>query len=248
MRTRALLLIAIMTAVALFAATCGGGGRTPAADRSVDGSWDAATAALRTQVVEKALEDGLSRAAAGCMVDSAGIGLERLLDIDLSARTGSRASAAEAETLATALATCGPSPTSMLAARIPGVLEVPATHAAPAECFVNAYVDALVESYTDRFTGRTRRGPHEPDLRAALRACDAAGALVLGASNSGHPEVASLTTLEWECLVDRLPSSDFEPLFPFPDDRGDARDRLEPSSDDDVAYCEAWVAGTPVEG
>jgi hypothetical protein len=248
MRARAWLI-----AVCVVAAGCGAGFdlsvNEPAADRSVDESWDASTAALRSRVVDKALDDGLTRAQAGCLIDRIGtdIDLEDLLDFDLSARTGSEANSAEAELLAGALAECGPSPAEMLATTVPGVLDVPPSHAAPGECFVNAYVDALVDSYADRFAGRTRRGPHEPDLQTALRACDAAGALVLGASHAGHPEVSSLGTLEWDCLVSRLPASAFEPLFPFPDEPGDAVRRLESSADDDVAYCEALVAGTPVE-
>lgn len=249
MRARAWLI-----AVALIATACGGDGfgipGEPGADRSVDESWDAETAALRTQVVEKSLDDGLTRSQAGCMLDTTAgdIDLERLLDFDLSARTGSEATASEAEILAAALTTCGPAPMSMLTASVPGALAVPPSHAAPGECFVNAYLDALTDSYIDRFEGRTRAGPHEPDLGAALRACDAAGALVLGASHAGHPEVSALTTLEWSCLVNRLPASDFESLFPFPDEPGDAVERLAPSTDDDVAYCRALVEGTPIEG
>ncbi len=240
--------------LALAATACGGGGSGdvggPSAGRSVDGSWDAETAALRTRVVEKAMDDGLSRGAAGCMLDATAdeLGLERLLDFDLSARTGSEATSSEAEALAAALTACGSSPTSMLDTAVPGALDVPPSHAAPAECLVNAYIDALVDSYVDRFAGRTRTGPHEPDLAAALRACDAAGALVLGASHSGHPEVSGLTTLEWDCLVNRLPASAFDAVFPFPDEFGDAVDRLPASADDDVAYCVALVEGTPIEG
>lgn len=240
--------------LALAATACGGGGSGdadgPSAGRSVDDSWDAETAALRSRVVEKALDDGLSRSGASCMLDTTAdeIGLERLLDFDLSARTGSDATSSEAEALAAALTACGSSPTSMLEADVPGALDVPPSHAAPAECLVNAYFDALRDSYVDRFAGRTRSGPHEPDLTAALRACDAAGALVLGASHAGHPEVSGLTTLEWGCLVDRLPTSAFEAVFPFPDESGGAVDRLPASAADEVAYCEALVEGTPIRG
>ena len=241
----------LMVILSLTAASCGGAEAPPAsAARSVSGEWDAEAVVLRTRVVENAVEDGLTRPQTTCMLDeiAAEIPLERLVEFDLSATTGSGASGEEAVLLAEALATCGHSIRLMLGAAAPGIFAVPPTHTTEAECFATAYHEGIVSSYVDRFESRGGTGRHIVDIVIALRECEAAGALLLGASHSGHLETSTLTTLEWECVVDRLPASVFEPAFPFPDEPGDARDRLGSTVDADVAYCQAWVAGTPIEG
>ncbi len=246
MRLRTLIVI-----LGLTAASCSAGGPAPqSADRSVGGEWDAEAAILRTQIVENALEGGLTRTQSRCMLDEIdeAIPLERLAELDLSATAGSGASSDEAALLGPALGSCGPSIDQMLEAAAPGASTIPASHESQAACLRTSYREGIIGSYTDRFESRDGTGRHIVDIRVPLQTCEAAGALLLGASHNGHVETGSLSTVEWGCLVNRLPASVFVSAFPFPDDVGDARVRLGSSIDADVAYCEAWVAGTPIPG
>lgn len=258
MRSRGLILSLLLAA--LFAGSCSlSESGVPAADRAVgdnDADWDAEQAILRTVVVEAALEDGLDRTAAGCVVDSAlaagDFTLADLDDIDLSARTGSGVGDDLADVLADALIACGPSLRDHLAEDIPGALAIPGTHSVEAECVTNAYVDAWREAYARRFGDRViaDEDPVAPEVVdrvvGIIAGCDAGGAVILGASNDGNLDTFALSTLEWECLEARITPAEFMPAFPFPDEPGDALARMGSSVDADVAFCEAWVSGEDV--
>ncbi len=250
--------IVLIFVLAIVAAACGSAvPDQPAADRSVDErspEWDADQAIQRTLIIEDALEDGLDRSQAACVIDTtldAGeLTLDDLAGIDLSARTSSDASPAVASALADSLVECGPSLRSALDTDIPGSSSIPAEFAAENDCLTNRYVDAWRTAYADRFRGATVvTEPTEgsfPEIIAAttgmIAACDAGGAVILGASNEGNLDTHALNTLEWTCLVSRLDVDSFMPAFPFPDEPGDTLARLGASVRPDVAFCETWAA------
>lgn len=266
MRSRGLPLAVLLAALlALLAGSCSSadpGG--PAADRAVgdedpaadDPDWDAEQAILRTVLIESAMEDGLGRTAAGCMIDTTLAAgdhvLEDLEGVDLTAQTGSGVDRDLAVALADALIECGPSLRTHLGTDIPGALAVPGTHSVEAECVANSYVDAWHDAYTDRFGDRVvaDEEPVAPDVKdrvvGIIAGCDAGGAIVLGASNDGHLDTFALSTLEWECLEARITPAEFMPAFPFPEEPGDALARMGSGVLADVAFCEAWVSGEDV--
>jgi hypothetical protein len=255
MRSRGLILS--FTLLALVAGSCSGSEPDQAAaDRSVgetDPEWDAEHAILRTVLIEGGLEAGLGRTASGCMIDTtlaAGdFTLEDLDGVDFTAHTGSGAGRDLSAALADALIECGPSLREKLDADIPGALTIPATFAVEAECVTNAYVDAWRDVYTDRFRDRviTDEEPVAPDVKdrivGIVAGCDAGGAVVLGASNDGNLDTFALSTLEWECLEARITPDEFTAAFPFPEEPGDALDRMGSGVLSDVTFCEAWVSG-----
>lgn len=257
MRSRKTLLSFALLLVALLATSCfGSDPEPPAIDRSVDDGADERDRDLaiqRTVLVETAMDNGLGRTAAGCTIDTtleAGdVALDDLDGVDLSARTHSGVDDDLAALLADALVDCGPSLRDRLAVDIPGALHIPATHAAESECVTNAYVDAWRDAYTDRFTGRPvdDEEPSDPDVSehvvGIVAGCRAGGAVVIGASNAGNLDTFALNTLEWECLDARIDPDDFMPAFPFPEEPGDALDRMGDAVLPDVAYCTAWVRG-----
>lgn len=250
MHSRAL--TALVTLLALLATACGGSDPAPAADRNVDATdggvedWERDLAIQRTIVIETALDDGLTRAEAACMVDTTLAAGDWTLDdldgIDLSAQTSSDASAALASDLADALIDCGPALDPHLAEDIPGALSIPGTHVAEYDCVVAAYVDAWRAEYRDRFDGGAIEEPTAIDVSDRgvdiVAGCDAGGAVILGASNDGHDDTFALNTLGWECLVDRLEPDQFMAAFPFPDEPGNALERLGDGILADAAYCE----------
>lgn len=258
MRSRGLFLPFIL--LALLAGACSASESSqPAADRAVgddDPNWDAEQAILRTVLIENAMENGLGRTAAGCMIDTtlaAGdYTLEDLEGVDFTARTGSGVGKDLAGVLANSLIECGPSLRASLEDDIPGALQIPGTHALEAECVTNAYVDAWIDEYTDRFNDPliTDEEPVAPDVAdrvvGIIAGCDAGGAVVLGASNDGNLDTFALSTLEWECLEARTTPDDFMPAFPFPEEPGDALGRMGSGVLADVAFCEAWVSGEDV--
>lgn len=253
MRQRLIFGVAGLVVLLGFAVVSLGGGDDPApegADRAVEPDWDAQSAILRSQIIEEALDDGMSRTMASCMIAAieGTIALDRIADFDLGARTGSGASAAEADLLADALLGCGPSVGSLLGEAAPGSGSIPNSHATEAECLREEYGAGVRAAYTARFRSSNERGAHDVDVLGPIRKCDAAGAMILGASDEGLFEASSLSTLEWKCMVERLPASAFERAFPFPDEPGDALARLGSAVEGDVAFCEAWVAGTPITG
>ena len=79
-----------------------------------------------------------------------------------------------------------------------------------------------------------------------IAGCDAGGAVVLGASNDGNIDTFALSTLEWECLDSRITPDEFMAAFPFPEEPGDALDRMGSGVLPDVVFCEAWVSGGDV--
>lgn len=256
MRTRGVTITLVL--LALLASSCGGSSSPePAADRSVADSgpeWDASQAILRTQVIEAALDDGLTRTQASCVIDNA-LGadfvLDELVDIDLSATTTSFASAELADVLADAYIDCGPSIRAYMNVDIPGSSSIPATHAEAEECLTQAYEDTWRTSYAARYRDNIIAPETNSDGRftevadavvGIIAGCEAGGAVVLGASNEGHLETSSLSTLEWTCLEARISPDAFMSAFPFPSEPGDALDRMGNSVKSDVAYCEAWVA------
>ena len=261
MRSRGLSpLLLLLAVVSLSAGACSDAEPAQeAADRAVgaeDPGWDAEQAILRTVLIEGALEDGFGRTAAGCMIDTtlaAGdFTLADLEGVDLSASTGSGLDRDLSIALADALIECGPSLRDRLAEDIPGALAIPGTHAMQAECVTNAYVDAWHDAYADRFSDRFVADEESVALDVSDRVvdivagCDAGGAVVLGASNDGNLDTFALSTLEWECLESRVAPDDFMAAFPFPEEPGDALDRMGGGVLDDVAFCEAWVSGGDV--
>ncbi len=261
MRSRGLILsLTLLTLLALVGSACSGAEPGPAAvDRAVDEddpNWDVEQAILRTVLIEANLDKGLGRSAASCMVDAALDGdvytLAELEGVDLTARTGSGLGGDLADTLAGALIDCGPSLREHLASDIPGALAIPGTHSVEAECVTNAYVEAWRDVYTDRFQDRVVADEEPATLEVTDRVigiiagCDAAGAVILGASNDGDLDTFALSTLEWECLETRISPEQFLPAFPFPDEPGDALARMGSGVRSDVAFCEAWVSGDDV--
>jgi hypothetical protein len=261
MRSRGPLLpFLLLTFVSLLAGACSAAEPGPiAADRAVDDEdpgWDAGQAIERTVLIEGALEDGLGRTAASCMIDTtlaAGpFELSDLEGVDFSARTGSGAERDLAGALADALTECGPSLREHLEEDIPGALAIPGTHAVEAECVTNAYVDAWRDVYRDRFSDRVVSDEKPVALDVSDRVvgivagCDAGGAVVLGASNDGNLDTFALSTLEWECLETRITPAEFMPAFPFPAEPGDALSRMGSGILPDVVFCEAWVSGGDV--
>ncbi|MEM7142981.1 MAG: hypothetical protein AAF548_18305 [Actinomycetota bacterium] len=240
---------------ALIAASCGDDPAPAAADRSVDESgpeWERDQTILRTVLIEEGLDAGLSRGQAACMIDTitgaeeSAWTMEDLEGIDMSAQTSSNASGSLAEALGDALVDCGPALSPSLDEDIPGATTIPGTHTTEYDCVVNAYVDAWREAYIDRFDGGSIDEPTPIDVSdhtvAIVNGCEAAGAVILGASNAGNLDTFSLTTLAWECMVERLDADQFLPAFPFPDDAGDALDRLGNGVLGDAAYCEEYAA------
>ncbi|MEQ8841208.1 MAG: hypothetical protein RIB98_09515 [Acidimicrobiales bacterium] len=258
MRSRGLILALLV--LALFGTACGGADPAPpAADRAVgenDPNWDVEQAILRTVLIEANMQDGLSRDAAGCMVDAVtaedAFTLAELEGVDMTARVGSGVSSDLAAALADALVDCGPSLRDHLETDIPGALAIPGTHSVEADCVTNAYVEAWREAYAARFQSRvdTDEEPVAPDVSdrvvGIIAGCDAGGAVILGASNDGDLDTFALSTLEWECLDSRITPDEFLPAFPFPDEPGDALDRMGGGVLADVAFCEAWVSGDDV--
>lgn len=242
--------------LALVASACGGSSSPEtSADRTVADSgpeWDAGQAILRTEVIEAALDTGLERAQASCVIDTA-LGADFVLDdlvgIDLSADTSSTAGADLAEVLADAYIDCGPSVRAYMNADIAGSSSIPATHAEAEECLTQAYTDTWRAAYADRYRGATvvtdpgnDRIPEVANAVVGLIAgCEAGGAVILGASNEGNLETSALSTLEWTCLEARTSPDAFMSAFPFPEEPGDALERMGNSVKADVAYCEAWV-------
>jgi hypothetical protein len=256
MRHRSLILI--VTVLAIVAAACGSAvPDQPAADRTVgeeSPEWDVDQAIRRTLIVEAALEDGLSRPQAACVIDttigSGDFTLADLEDVDLTANTSSDASPALAAVLADSLIDCGPSLRAYLNTDIPGSSSIPADRAVENDCLTNSYIEAWREAYADRFSGATvvaeATEGRFPEIIAAttdmIAACEAGGAVILGASNEGNLETFALTTLEWTCLDSRIGADAFMPAFPFPDEPGDALVRLGESVRADIAFCESWAA------
>jgi hypothetical protein len=256
MRHRSLILIA--TVLAIVASACASAvPDQPAADRAVGEEsppWDVDQAIQRTLIVEAALEDGLSRSQAACVIDTTvGAGdftLADLADVDLTTNTSSSASPALAAVLADSLIDCGPSLRAYLNTDIPGSSSIPASRAVENDCLTNAYVEAWREAYTNRFSGATvvaeateGRIPEIADVTTdMIAACEAGGAVILGASSEGNLETFALTTLEWTCLDSRIGADAFMPAFPFPDEPGDALARLGEAVQADVAFCESWAA------
>ena len=245
MRTRVLTLVILLAVVA---ASCGGNDPDPAADRSVGEDWEREQAIHRTVLVEGGMEAGLGRSQAACVVDTAldtgEYTLDDLDDVDLSAQTSSGVSRDLAAVLAEALIDCGPELDSHLAADIPGAPSIPATHTTERDCVAAAYVDAWHDAYLDRFDGRAVDEPTPIDVSdrvvSIVAGCDAGGAVLIGASNAGHLDTHALNTLGWECLDNRLEPDRFMPAFPFPDEPGDALDRLGSSVLADAEYCEEF--------
>ncbi|MEZ5165871.1 MAG: hypothetical protein R2695_05025 [Acidimicrobiales bacterium] len=130
-----------------------------------------------------------------------------------------------ATTLADALVSCGPSVSAYLSDDIPGALSIPDSHAVARDCLGNAYAKAWREAYVSRFRAATVAGqePELPDVASGIvdliDGCDAAGAVILGASNAGNLDTFALSTLEWTCLDARLDPGDFLAAFPFPTSR-----------------------------
>lgn len=226
----------------------------PAADRAVgsDQEWSTEQTILRTVLIEDALEAELTRKQAACTIDktlaTSGIELARLEGVDLSARTPSGVSSELASALADALIECGPALAQYLGVDIPGALDIPDTHAVQRDCLTNAYAEGWRTAYQRRFRGTPNDAdPALPDIsdstKGMIAGCEAAGAVLLGASNSGHLDTFALSTLEWACLDVRLSPDAFIDAFPFPDEPGDALDRLGNDILADVAYCESFVAG-----
>ena len=258
MRSRGLILSLLL--LALVGVSCSGSEPDrQAADRAVgdDGpNWDSEQAIVRTVLIEGAMESGLGRTSAACMIDttisSGDFLLTDLEGVDLTAETGSGVDRDLATALADALVECGPSLRTYLADDIPGALAIPGTHSVEAECVTNAYVDAWRDVYTDRFRDRviadeTPSAPEVSDRIVGIVAgCDAGGAVILGASNDGHLDTFALSTLEWECLEARISPSEFMPAFPFPEEPGDALGRMGSGVLPDVTFCEAWVSGEDV--
>lgn len=250
----------LLTLVSLLAGACSGAEPGPvAADRAVgdeDPDWDAEQAIVRTVLMEGALEDGLGRTAAGCMIDTTlaegDFDLSDLEGVDFSAQTGSGVDGNLASALADALIECGQSLRDHLEKDIPGSLAIPGTHAVEAECVTNAYVDAWRSAYAERFSDRViaEEDPVALDVSdrvvGIVAGCDAGGAVVLGASSDGNLDTFALSTLEWECLETRVTPADFMPAFPFPTEPGDALSRMGSGILPDVAFCEAWVSGDDV--
>lgn len=244
-------LSALIVLLALVAASCGGGDSAPGADRSVNGEdadWERDQAIQRTILIEGGMEAGLKRSQASCLInttlDSGDWTLEDLDGIDLSALTSSNASRDLAATLAEALVDCGPKLDKALEVDIPGALAIPGTHVVEYDCVVAAYTDAWHDAYVDRFDGGSIDEPTEIDVSDRVvdivAGCDAGGAVILGASNDGHLDTHALNTLGWECLVNRLEPDRFMPAFPFPEEPGDALDRLGSSVLADATYCEEF--------
>ena len=261
MRSRGLSpLLLLLAVVSLLAGACSDAEPAEvAADRAVgaeDPGWDAEQAILRTVLIEGALEDGLDRTAAGCMIDTALAADEYTLadleGVDLSASTGSDVDRELALALADALIECGPSLRDRLAEDIPGALAIPGTHAVEADCVTNAYVGAWHDAYAARFSDRVVADEEPTELDVSDRVvgiiagCDAGGAVVLGASNDGNIDTFALSTLEWECLDSRITPDEFMAAFPFPEEPGDALDRMGSGVLPDVVFCEAWVSGGDV--
>lgn len=250
-------LIFITTLFAILVASCSSAvPEEAAADRAVGDespSWDVEQTILRSNILEGALDAGLTTAQAACVIDTtlaAGdFSLSELEGIDLTTDTSSRAGSALASTLADSLISCGPSLRAYLNADIPGYSSIPATHSVQNDCITNSYVEAWRTAYTDRFSGATvvteptvgRIAEITDARRGIIAGCDAGGAVILGASNSGHIETARLHTLEWICLDSRVDPDAFMPALPFPDEPGDALERMGNSIQADVAFCESWV-------
>lgn len=250
-------------AISVLASGCGSSSaEPPAADRTVteeSPDWDVEQAILRTRIIESALESGLDRDQAGCVIDSTlGAGDHDLADlegIDLTATTSSQAGVDLAGALADSLLACGPSPQAYLNTDVPGSSSIPDSHAVQRDCLTNAYVDAWRDAYADRFSGATnvsepteKRIPEIADaIVGIIDGCDAGGAVILGASNEGHLETHALSTLEWACLDARLEPAAFMPAFPFPEEPGDALDRMGDDATPDVAYCRAWIDNNGLE-
>jgi hypothetical protein len=250
--------ITLILLLAIVAAACGTAAPDqPAADRSVDETspaWDADQAIQRTLIIEDALVDGLDRSQAACVIDTtldAGdFTLDDLAGLDLTARTSSTASRTVAAALADALVECGPSLRALLELDIPGASSIPVEFEVQNDCLTNSYVEAWRTAYTDRFRGAsvvtdptTGSFPEITDATTAMiAACDAGGAVILGASNEGNLDTHALNTLEWTCLVSRLDADSFMPAFPFPEEPGNTLARLGNSVQPDVAFCEAWAA------
>ena len=247
-------LTSLVILLALVGAACGGSDPAPAADRNVDASdgdledWERDLAIQRTVLIETAMDDGLTRTQSACMIDTTLAAGEWTLDdlegIDLSAATSSRAADDLAADLADSLIECGPALNPNLAEDIPGALSIPDTHVAEYDCVVAAYVDAWRAEFIDRYDGGSIDEPTEIDVSdravAIIAGCDAGGAVILGASNDGHDDTYALNTLGWECLVNRLEPDQFMAAFPFPEQPGNALERLGDGILADAAYCEEF--------
>lgn len=257
MRSRVLTSLVLL--VALLASACGGSDPAPGADRAVgadgdDANWERDAAIQRTVLIEAAMDSGLTRAESACMIDAivtdasedggGGWTLDDLEDVDLSAETSSNVSDDLADALADALIDCGPALNPHLEADIPGALSIPGTHVAEYDCVVAAYIDAWRAAAINRYDGGRVDEPTEIDVsgRAVdiVAGCEAGGAVIIGASNEGNLDTHALTTLGWECLDNRLDPDQFMPAFPFPDEPGDALDRLGSSVLADATYCEEF--------
>ncbi len=251
---RCRVLTPIVIPLALFAASCGGESATSSADRAVaqEGpEWERDQAILRTILIEGGMDAGLNRSQSACTIDAVTGGseaewtMEDLEGIDLSAQTSSNASDDLASALADTLIDCGPVLNAFLDADIRGALTIPDTHTAEYDCVIAAYVGAWREAYTDRFDGGSITEPTAIEVAdqavSVVAGCEAGGAVVLGASNAGHLDTQALTTLAWECMDERLDVDQFMPAFPFPEEPGDALDRLGSSVLGDAAYCEEYA-------
>lgn len=267
LRDRTSVLAVVSLSIAVFASGCGSSAAEPpsvvppAADRSDDerADWDVEQTILRTGIIESALESGLDRDQAGCVIDSTlGAGdfdLADLEEIDVTASVSSDADTDLASALADSLLTCGPSPQAYLNTDVPGSSSIPDSHSVQRDCLTNAYLEAWRDAYADRFSGATNvpeaddaRIPEIADaLSGIIDGCDAGGAVILGASNEGHLETGALTTLEWECLEARVDPDAFMPAFPFPDEPGDALERMGDDVNRDVSYCRTWIENNGLE-
>ena len=249
-------IVVILLAVALAAAACSSGvPDQPAADRSVgaDGpDWDADQTVQRTILIENGMDDGLTRDQAVCMVDAAlaaEFALDDLRGIDLSAMTTSGAGPSLSEALSLALIDCGPSLQGPLGRDIPGAQSVPSdTHGAQRDCVINAYRDAWADAYEGRFAGIVvdDAEPTEVDVGDAvvgiIAGCEAGGGVMIGASNEGHLDTFALNTLEWTCLDVQLEPDQFLPAYPFPEEPGNALDRMGDTVESMVVYCQEWAS------
>lgn len=256
MRSRAL--TSLVLSLAVLATACGGADSAPGADRAVgsggdDAQWERDAAIQRTVLIETAMDDGLTRTEAACMIDTivtdsgeddGGWTLTDLENIDLSAETSSNVSGDLARALADALIDCGPPLNPHLDADIPGALSIPGTHVTEYDCVIAAYIDSWRHAATNRYEGGRVDEPTAIDVSGRtvdiVAGCDAGGAVILGASNEGNLDTHALTTLGWECLENRLDPDQFMPAFPFPDEPGDALDRLGSSVLADATYCEEF--------
>ncbi|MDW3219334.1 MAG: hypothetical protein R8F63_12050 [Acidimicrobiales bacterium] len=255
------MLTSLVLLVALFATACGGSDPAPGADRAVgsgadDADWERDAAIQRTVLIEAAMDSGLTRTESACIIDAVvaptsddggdadGWTLDDLVDVDLSAQTSSNASDDLAAELADALIDCGPALNPHLDADIPGALSIPDTHLAEYDCVVASYIDAWRDAATNRFDGGRIDEPTPIDVSnrtvSIVAGCDAGGAVILGASNEGNLDTHALNTLGWTCLDNRLDPDQFMPAFPFPDEPGDALDRLGSSVLADATYCEEF--------